>query len=207
MGRPRGSRNPDFEAKRTALADLLLDHLMSEQGADVSLRALASACGVTPPTLRHYFEDREGALLAAFGAARRRGAEHVAHTATAEFEHPELALRALLRYLVEGWQDHGVGRLHALGLAAGISNEMLGPRYLDDMLEPLLQAFEARIAVHVARGQLQVSSLRHAALQLLAPIVLALLHQHELGGQHTRPLSIGELIDAQVSAFMRLYAM
>lgn len=206
MGRPEGRTNADFEAKREALALGLLGAL-TRDGAGASLRELAAACGVTPPTLRHYFGDRVGCVRAALATARRLGAEHLLRTACADLGDAPTALRSALEELHRGWVDHGVGRINELGLQSGLGDAALGPVYLDEVLEPTLQAFEARIAIHVARGELQVADPRQAALALVGPIVLALLHQHELGGRRCRPLDLERTIDAQLDDFLRLHAL
>jgi len=185
----------------------MLQHLLEDGAAGASIRELASACGVTPPTLRHYFGTHDGAVIAAFEVARRAGAEHIAFTATAEFDDVRAALLGVLRYMVSGWIDFGVGRLNALGLAAGLASADVGPAYLDKILEPLLHGFEARIARHVALGELEVPDLRIAALQLVGPVVLALLHQRQLGGAACRPLALDRLIELQVDGFLAAYGV
>jgi AcrR family transcriptional regulator len=205
MGRPEGRTNADFDEKRDALARKLLRALTGGVAA-TSLRELASACEVTPPTLRHYFGGREGAIHAALAMARRLGAEHLLRTASADLGDAPTALRAVLAELQRGWLDHGVGRINELGLQVGLGHAELGPAYIDEILEPTLQAFEARISLHVARGELHVADLRLAALALVGPIVLALLHQSELGGRRCRPLDLERLIAAQLDAFLRLHA-
>ncbi|MEM9455316.1 MAG: TetR/AcrR family transcriptional regulator C-terminal ligand-binding domain-containing protein [Myxococcota bacterium] len=207
MGRPTGSRNPGFEQKRAQLAEAILEHLLRTGISPVSLRELAAACEVTPPTLRHYFGDRDGALEAALRAAHRAGEEHMAYTIGADLGDVRTALVATLRYLVDGWVNYGVGRLNALGIGAGLDHERLGPAYVAELLEPLLQSFEARLARHVASGELAVPSLRVAALQLVSPLVMALLHQHQLGGHACRPLDVDALVEPHVDAFLRIYAV
>ena len=206
MGRPEGRANADFDAKRDALALRLLGALR-EGEAGASMRELAAACEVTPPTLRHYFGDRDGALRAALAIARRLGSEHLLRIASADLGAARPALTTALGDLLSGWLDHGVGRLHEIGLQVGLGHETLGPVYLSEILEPTLQAFEARLALHVARGELHVADLRQATLALLGPIVLALLHQRELGGQRCRPLDLHRLAAAQLADFLQLHAL
>ena len=77
--------------------------------------------------------------------------------------------------------------------------------YLNDVLEPTLQALEARLAGLVAQRAIVECDTRHAALMLLSPLLLALLHQRDLGGTRCRPLSIPALIDEHVKVFVRAY--
>lgn len=205
MGRPEGRTNADFDAKRDALAMRLLGAL-TEGGAGASLRELAAACEVTPPTLRHYFVDRDGCVRAALAMARRLGAEHLLRTASADLGDAATALRTVLDELRRGWLDHGVGRINELGLQAGLGDAALGPAYVEEILEPLLQAFEARISLHVARGELRVGDVRHAALALVGPVVLGMLHQQQLGGRGCRPLDLERTVAAQLADFLRLHA-
>jgi hypothetical protein len=73
------------------------------------------------------------------------------------------------------------------------------------VLEPTLQALEHRLKNYVAQGVVVDCDTRHAALMLLSPLLLALLHQHDLGGTRCRPLAIPALIDEHVRVFVRAY--
>lgn len=205
MGRPSGSRSSDFESKREALAASVLKHLLRTGAPETSMRSLAAASGVTPPTLRHYFGDRIGAIAAAFEIAHQAGAEHLERTRSMDRGNAEATLAAALGYLVQGWREHGVGALHAIALAAGLTTDSLGVTYLQELLEPTLVAFESLLGRLDADGELAVPDPRVAALQLIAPLFLALLHQQELGGRSCRPLDLTSFLDAHVQGFLRQY--
>ena len=64
MGRPAGSRNPDFEATRAGLIAAVQKRLAEPEGTRASFREMASASGVSVATLRHYFCTREGLISA-----------------------------------------------------------------------------------------------------------------------------------------------
>lgn len=205
-GRPAGVRNADFEAKRDALVVEARKRLMEPRGADASFRDLARAVGVGTPTLQHYFGDREGLVAAVLERASREGARYLAMVAAPPSAPLADSLRFLLGMVVRGL-ELGVGRVHALGLTAGLAHASLGPKYLDHVLEPTLQAFEAHLAHHAARGALREgANLRLAALTLVSPILLGGLHQHELGGTRCRPLDLPALVEPHLEAWLRGWA-
>ena len=166
---------------------------------------MAQAAGVSPSTLRHYFSGREAALLAVLERVHEMGLRYVAEGATAEHGPAAPSLLWFLSYLAQGW-ERGVGRAHALGLTEGLDDRVLGPAYLRTLLEPAVQSAEARIALHVARGELGPCDLRLAALGLVSPVVMVLLHRRALGGCAVRPLDVEGFLREHVARFLRAFA-
>jgi hypothetical protein len=142
-----------------------------------------------------------------FAQALETGQRHLDRARTPETVQINLedSLRAFLSRVVVGWTQGFVSDLHRIGLAEGLRNARTALDYLNDVLEPTLQALEARLEGHAARGEIVGCQPRHAALMLLSPLLLALLHQHDLGGTRCRPLSIDALIDEHVKVFVRAY--
>ncbi len=204
MGRPAGSRNLDHDRTRDELVRRLSSAIEASDRYDMSFRELAAAAGVSPPTLRHYFGNREAVLVAVLERIHEQGLRYVAEGAAAERGPVRQALRWFLGYLVEGW-SRGVGAAHALGLTQGIGNAVLGPAYLRTLLEPTLQAAEARIALHMARKEIGPCDARLAAVELVSPVLVVLLHQHALGGQGMRHLAVGPFLDEHVDRFLRAF--
>jgi AcrR family transcriptional regulator len=205
MGRRAGSRNLDYGRTRDEIVERLTGEIFATDRSHLSFRELAHAAGVAPSTLRHYFEDREGALEAVLERVHELGLRYVAEGATSERGGVRESLRWFLGYLVEGW-TRGVGRAHALGLTEGIGDGSLGPAYLRHLLEPTLHSAEARIAIHMARGELGPCDVRLAAVQLVSPAVLILLHQRALGGESVRHLELEPFLDELVARFVRAFA-
>lgn len=205
MGRKIGSRNLDYDRTRTEIVRRLTDRILSSSRAILSFRELAQVAGVAPSTLRHYFEDRQAVLLAVLERVHDLGLRYVAEGATADHGSAPESLRWFLGFLLEGW-SRGVGRAHELGLTEGIGEASLGPAYLRMLLEPTLHSAEARIAVHMARGEIGACDVRVAAVELVAPLVLVLLHQRALGGAAVRQLEIGPFLDEHVARFLRAFA-
>jgi AcrR family transcriptional regulator len=204
MGRAAGSRNSDFEASREALLAKLSLQALKPHGARLSFRELAAGAGVSPPTVRHYFGDRAQVLRDVLAHLNKQGQVYL----DAAANHPIANLRESLKWLLDsivlGWQFR-VGAVHQLGLTAGLGDAALGPAYINEILEPTLQAAEVRLKRHIARGQLEKCDVRHAALELLAPVVLGLLHQGNLFGATCRPLDLDAFLKDHLTRFLRGY--
>jgi AcrR family transcriptional regulator len=205
MGRPRGRTNADHDAKRRSLALAVAAHLAHDPSPEDSLRGLARAAGVSVPTLRHYFGDRGGVLAAAYEVLREQGAPFLARAADPGEMPLEGSIRALVGELMMGLA-YGVGQVHAVGLTRGLGEEALGPAYLERLLEPTVEAVEARLAIHRDRDELREGDLRTAAVGLVAPLLVASLHQDHLGGRQTRPLDRMAFASEHAAAFLRAWA-
>ena len=208
MARTRGARNEAYDDKRTALLSALRARLRAS-GSAPSLRELAAAAGVSVPTLRHYFADREGVVRAVMedelaGGAAPGGPLEVAATPSEAFAE---SVRALLRHADGGFVHGGLTEAHGVGLAEGLTSATLGPDYLRLALDPTIDAFAARLRAHQETGEMRNDvDARAAAVQLLAPLVVARLHQDRLGGSASNPLDIEAMLDQQAEAFVRGYA-
>lgn len=204
MGRPSGRKNDDHAETRAALVERAATWLLLPEHAAASFRDLAAACDVSPSTLRHYFDDRDAVLDAVFAFFARAGEPYLVAAVVNVPDDLETSLRAFLRELLVGWR-FGVGGIHAFTLKAGLGDARFGPAYVDRILEPTLQAVEARLARHVAAGTLPPCDVRSAALSLVSPVLLALLHQDTLGGRGCRPLDVDAYADDHVARFLRAW--
>ncbi|WP_167858764.1 TetR/AcrR family transcriptional regulator [Methylobacterium nonmethylotrophicum] len=204
MTRPRGARNRAYEEQRLALAGRLRERLGNAQGAQPSLGELAKAAGVSVATLRHYFGDRDGIVSAVLALHAAQGAEHleVLRRPSGDFA---TSVRDAADYITLGLAQPAVAELHVLGLAEGLGHPRTGPAYLAEILEPVLQAVEERFQSHIAAGDMRPVDPRAAALSLVAPLLLARLHQGWLGGCSLRPLDTDPALAQHVEAFVRAY--
>jgi AcrR family transcriptional regulator len=207
MARTAGARNADFELRRTALIAKARERLSLQTGEPPSFREIALAAGVSVTTLRHYFGTREALIKAVFEHYLQSGERHLRRTRAPAAPDVDLeaALTAFLTRLVQGWSAGYLGSLHRIGLSEGLRNPQTALAYLMDVLEPTLQALEQRLRGDVQAGIIVECDTRHAALMLLSPLLLALLHQVDLGGTRCRPLSIPDLITEHVKVFARAY--
>lgn len=169
------------------------------------MRELARAAEVSTPTLRHYFPSRESLIAGVLEADHAAALPFLHAIAAGELPALRTSLLEVLRYILSGLIEFGVLELHVLGLRTGLKNPTLGPAYLTQVLEPSLLALEARLERHAARGELSLPEPRVAALQLLGPLLLLVLHQEELGGARCRPIAVDDFLPAHVDAFIRAW--
>jgi AcrR family transcriptional regulator len=205
MARTKGARNADYEDSRLALARRVRETLMGEHGIRSSLRQLAAGAGTSVATLKHYFGDRDGLLVAVMESLRIDGAPFMARASTPLSGDVRASLRQFLKGLAVAWDRYQVGRMQAAMLAEGLTVKRLGPSYVTLLLEPLLQVGEQFLQRHIDSGELLPFEVRQGALMLEAPVVLGLLHQHNLSGAGCRPLDLEAFIDAHVDAFLRAF--
>jgi AcrR family transcriptional regulator len=205
MSRTAGARNHDYAQQRKSLILKARERLSARETESPSFRELAAAAGVSVSTMRHYFGSRQDVISAVFEASQPAAAVHLDRGRTPSSGDLAESLREFLTNVARAWTHGAVGALHRIGLAEGLRSGEAGLKYLNDVLEPTLQALEQRLTAHIARGEMIDADTRHAALMLLSPVVLGLLHQHDLGGTRCRPLDLTTVVGAQVEVFVRAF--
>ncbi|WP_166041210.1 TetR/AcrR family transcriptional regulator [Sphingosinicella sp. YJ22] len=203
MPRPKGMRAPGFEEKRRELLGRIRTRLGEKGATHASWRELAAAAGVGLSTMTHYFGKRDEVIRAVLDQERADSALGVARLAAPGGDFATSLADAA---------DEIVMHLHARGgdsltiaLINGLAHPDLGPAALETVLEPWLAALEQRLAAHVERGEMANVQPRHAALAFAAPLILAHLHQEQLGGRTQRPLDPNALAATHIGAFIRAY--
>jgi len=203
MGRKPGSRNKSFEETRASLLDAITSHLISASGDPATLKELSSIAGVSPPTIRHYFGDLEGVYKAAFEHALERGEPYIREQEAAQAQSAHHALWAFLEVMIQGWSM--LGPVLASMLRLGLRHPERGPMFLENMLEPSLQTCERLIEELVEAGELVETDItaRALALTIVSPVLLALLHQHELGGEQCRALDVSAFASTHLDLVLK----
>lgn len=201
MARPTGSRDKKFEERRRTLLGRARQHLSGATGRNASWRDLAAESGVSTSTLAHYFGNRQNLIEAILENARQEGEAYLAMAAHASAPF-EQSVRDLVGMMGQGL-DRGVLSLQVIGLTEGLGNHNSAQAYLGHHLEPILTAIRTRLDTHVLRKEMRSVETRFAAIGLLAPMVIARLHQAELGGSTTYPMSLTEFDRAHAETFVR----
>jgi AcrR family transcriptional regulator len=202
-GRPSGARDTAYEARRRALIDKLSARLSAVDAMHASYRELAESAGESVSTLQHYFGKRDDIITAILREARVAAEPYLAHMRDPQGPF-EASVTEALRFTRLGFEQFGLGNLFAIGLSEGVRRSALGPIFVNEVLEPSIEALSQRLATHQARGDMIASvDPRAAAIGLLAPLILVFLHQHELLGQQSHPLDIDRFLDQHADTFVR----
>jgi AcrR family transcriptional regulator len=203
MPRKAGTLNANHQQRRAELLAALRLRLVKPDAPYPSMRELAASAGVTVTTLRHYFGRRED-LIANLMAEIGSQSEiflHWARSPTLPFAE---SIAEYVNFTLMGFRV-GLTELHTLGLREGLRHSRMGPMYLEKLVEPTVQALEARLQMHIDLQEMRPCNVRHAALALSASLIIAFLHQSELGGDSTRPLDLDAFAADQAEAFVRAY--
>ncbi len=186
MPRPAGVRNHNFEAKRNALLDTLTEFALRDDLRRPSLRQFALAAGASEPTLRHYFRDRQGVVIAILEHIHARAVPlwDVIKTGSPD---TATAVAEYFRVTEAGLTHGGFARAHAFGLIEGMSDEAVGRAYLEYLLDPALDAVSAKMDATPGRPETETER-RASAFMMLSPILVMTLHQQLLGGKDASPI-------------------
>jgi AcrR family transcriptional regulator len=206
--RAKGVKNADYGVKRRELLDRMLPRFARLDLERPSLRQLAAAAEVTAPTLQHYFGDRTGVVAALLEEYRHRGEERLGFVALASGGFAQ-SMREFAHSFIFGMRaGSGVrlGDMLAASLCEGIADPGVSPYALTHIIDPAVDALTARLAVHAERGEMVGTDLRAAALMLLSPLMVAVLHQDQMQGRISRHMELDALADEVSAAFVRAYA-
>lgn len=207
MPRAKGVKNADYETKRRELLDRMLPRFARLDLERPSLRQLAAAAEVTAPTLQHYFGDRTGVVAALLEEYRRRGDARLAMVSRANGDFAG-SIREFAHGFVFGMQARSAVRLGdvmAASLCEGLADPQVSPHALAYVVDPAVDALVARLQEHVDRGDMIATDLRAAALMLLSPLLVAVLHQDQMNGRQSRCIELAELAEQVSTAFVRAY--
>jgi AcrR family transcriptional regulator len=186
MPRPAGVRNHDFEAKKTALLDALTEFALNDDLRRPSLRQFAIAAKASEPTLRHYFRDRQGLVIAILNHIHVRAIPlwQVISTGAPD---TASAVEEYFRVTEAGLTHGGFARAHAFGIIEGMADEKVGQAYLEFLLDPALEAVSKKMDATPGKPE-TLTERRASAFMMLSPILVMTLHQQLLGGKEASPV-------------------
>ena len=182
--------------------------MMRRRSPRPSLRELASAAGVSVPTLRHYFGARPQVIDAIFEDCLKLGQGGLDAQRQSEKPFAE-SIRDYVSALIRAMRaerDVRLGDLIAVGLGEGLLDTAVSRSTLRHILDPTVAALEARLRLHLARGEMIETDVRAAALMLVSPLLLAALHQDQLCGAAETPMRLEDTALAIGEAFVRAFA-
>jgi AcrR family transcriptional regulator len=162
---------------------------VADRSAPVSLRQFAIKAGVSEPTLRHYFADRQGVVIAIIGYFAAGAQDWLKRSATPAASVEE-AVRGYADLALEGADTDTFAKAHAFALVESIHDPVVARAYLDLIVEPSLKSIEHRLQPALDPDGVAPDRVRHGAISLYAPILIAVVHQRLLRGTEARPMDM-----------------
>jgi hypothetical protein len=98
-----------------------------------------------------------------------------------------------------------LGDVFAISIAEGLLDRDIGPAALRFIVDPAVDTLQRRLRVHIERGEMRRADTRAAALMLISPLLLAILHQDHMGGADCNPANLPAVITEVCDAFIRAY--
>ena len=201
-GRPQGTKNPDYESNRCELVSKLKRCCLATPHVKLRLRDMAAGCGVSVPTLKHYFADRQRIVRAILEQSHIDGRRFIDETRKPQGTLNKWIVGEIEKFF-HAFHNFGLDRLNSWGITEGLTTAESGPDYLQFFLEPALQSLEKGLEHYQSQGQFsQKINCRFAALSLLAPCILLEMHQNSLGESKVRPADISEFIHQHSNQFL-----
>jgi AcrR family transcriptional regulator len=207
LPRPKGARDADYDNRRSELLRSMTHHMMRRESPRPSLRELAAAARVSVPTLRHYFGARPQVIDAIFEECLRLGRRGLDEQSRSDRPFADSILdysRALIGALAAE-RDVRLGDLFAVSLGEGLIDRGVGRSTLRHIIDPTVATLETRLRTHVDRGEMIDTDLRDAALMLVSPLLLASLHQEQMGGAAESPIRLDDMVEMVSAAFVRAF--
>jgi len=206
MPRTKGAANKDSQQRKLEILSRIWTKMRFGGGKPISWREMAVAGKVGLATLSHHFGKRDDVIVAILEAKRIEGEEPLRILAEPT-EGFEASIEQAIGHLSVGLEDYDVGDLLSLGFSEGINHDRIGPAFVKDGLEPIVQAAINRLRAHQERGEMRSDiDLRAAAIMLVSPLIIAYTHQTSLGGKQSHPIEMDKLKQQIRDAFVRAYS-
>lgn len=179
MPRPAGVRNQDYDEKRKALVEAAAGYVLREDVQTPSFRQMAMATGASEPTLKHYFDNRTGLVVAIIQHFDEKS-EPVRAYLKQSFESVEAALHDYKTLAVRVGQDATFVRTHLFGLRESFLDMNVFQAYIRHLVDPGTEALAERI-VKSPGGPADHASARMAATHIFANALFLACRRHLLG--------------------------
>jgi AcrR family transcriptional regulator len=184
-------------------------HMMQRHSPRPSLRELAAAAGVSVPTLRHYFGARPQVIDAIFEECLNQGRSAMEVNSRSEQPFADSILdfsRTLVGAMGRDLEIMSLGDFFAVSLGEGLIDRGVSRSTLKHVIDPTLATLASRLRAHMDRGEMIETDVRDAALMLLSPLLLASLHQVQMGGAAESPIVLEDMVERLSAAFVRAFS-
>jgi AcrR family transcriptional regulator len=165
MSRPAGTKNQDHSEKRLALLVSMTKYIECSNNDFPSLRQLSISAGVSDVTLRHYFNDRQGTVIALLKHIRETTVP-VRDAMRQPAASVEDAVNAYIALAGTMGENETFMRWHVFALREAIVDPVVHAAYREHILEPSSEAFGECLS-RSSGGHMGFPAARQAAAHII----------------------------------------
>lgn len=186
MARPSGVRNADYDEKRQRLLDKLTSHVLENDVDRPSLRQFSIVAETSEPTLKHYFDDRTGLIIAIFENFNRLS-EPLKAAFRGPFDSITDAVNIYSARAARMSSDKGYTYGNLFMMRECLSDPSIFKEYVKHITEPAIEAL-AEGFVRSKGGPRNLTHARTAAKMIVTNAMGLTFQKHILGDDDKEPL-------------------
>ncbi len=178
-----GTKHEGHDEKRRLILRCMVATVFAAPANQPSFRQFAAAAGVSEPTLRHYFKDRDGcvaAILEYFGVNGQSVWRKLSEAASS----PGDAVSETFGISRTGMMTGGFIQAHTFGVVESAGNPRLADVYRRKLLDPAVQAIADKILATpgMTNDPREASAVAWA---IFSPLLVLGLRRHFLSDANT----------------------
>ena len=186
MARPSGVRNADYEEKRQRLLDKLTTYVLENDADRPSLRQFSIVAETSEPTLKHYFEDRTGVVIAILENFNRFS-EPLKKSFRGPFDSIADAVNTYSARAARMSADRAYTYANLFMMRECLSDPDIFKEYVKNITEPAIEAL-AEGFVRSKGGPRNFAHARTAAKMIVTNALSLTFQKHILGDDDQEPL-------------------
>lgn len=198
-----GTKHEGHDDKRRLILRCMAALVFSAPGARPSFRQFAASAGVSEPTLRHYFKDRDGCVAAILEFFGQNG-QFVWRRLSQPARGPREAVAETFEISRSGMMAGGFIQAHTFGVVESAGNPRVAKVYRERILDPAIEAIVSKI---IATPGMTTDPREAGAISwaIFSPLLVLGLRRHflsDIGHKDAETDAFFESIEGMLAALL-----
>ncbi len=201
FAQPSASPSPEKADKAQAILDGALEVFTTQGYASASMARIATAAGVSKPTLYSYFQDKEGLFVALIHYLTQDNSKLLVKLTTVKTGlPPDQVMRQIIKFaLKDSAQNKNFLTLMRLIIGESERFPHLAQTFVREVSKPMLEHLSAYLGSH---PQLNLPDPMVAARMVAGTVVHYLITQEIMHGDEIFPMDVDRMVDGLIDVVM-----